>query len=338
MSGLSLELRGDQLQVTGSDQELSISTRAAVSGERDGATIVQAKLLTEIVRNLSSGAVTFEIDDEEARISSGRSKFAVRTISAHEFLSPPAPSENSVVLDAATFADALRQVVSAASTDESRQILTGVLMAAEGTGLRLAATDSYRLAVRDLPSMEVMAEGQQVLVPSGALKELGRLLSTAETVTLRLGERDVTFDVDDTRLTTRLIAGEFPPNYRHLIPSSHPNCLTVGREALLEALRRMRLLARDTKESTPVRLTLRSDSVELLVSSSEVGQAKEEIDARHEGEELTVAFNPDYLIDGLEVMPGDEVMLETVHPQKPALLRSTETPDFLYLLMPVRVP
>jgi DNA polymerase-3 subunit beta len=337
MSGLCLELKGDHLQVTGSDLELTISVRAAVSGERDGIAIVQAKLLTDIVRNLASGAVTFEIDDEEARISSGRSKFAVRTISAHEFPPPPKPADNSVVIDATLFSEALRQVVSAASTDESRQVLTGVLMAAEGDGLRLAATDSYRLAVRDLPGTVVMGEGQQVLVPSGALKELSRLLSTAETVTIRLGERDVTFEVDDARLTSRLIMGDFPPNYRALIPNTHPNCLTVGREPLLEALRRMRLIAKEAKDATPVRLVLKADGVELLVSSSELGQAREEIDASHQGEELTVAFNPDYLIDGLEVMPGDEVMLETIHPQKPALLRSIETPDFLYLLMPVRV-
>jgi len=250
MSGLHLELKGDHLQVTGSDLELTITVRAAVSGERDGIAIVQAKLLTDIVRNLASGAVTFEIDDEEARISSGRSKFAVRTISAHEFPPPPKPSENSVVVDATVFSEALRQVVSAASTDESRQVVTGVLMAAEGDGLRLAATDSYRLAVRDLPGTAVMGEGQQVLVPSGALKELSRLLSSAENVTIRLGEREVTFDVDDARLTSRLIMGDFPPNYRALIPNTHPNCLTVGREPLLEALRRMRLIAKEAKDAT----------------------------------------------------------------------------------------
>lgn len=335
LSGLRLDLKGDQLLVTGSDLDLTIAVRAAVSGERDGTAIVQAKLLTDIIRNLSSGAVTFEVDDEEAKISSGRSKFAVRTIAAHEFPQLSEPAENSVVIDAALLSDALRQVVSAASTDELRPVLTGVLMAAEGTGLRLAATDSYRLAVRDLPGTSVLAEGQQVLVPSMALKELGRLLSTAEVVTLRLGERDVTFDVDDARLTSRLIAGDFPPNYRSLIPTAHPNRLTVGRESLMEALRRVRLLAKD---ATPVRLALRSDGVDLLVSSPELGQAREEIDAQHEGEELTVAFNPEYLMAGLDVMPGDEVILETVHPQKPALLRSRDTPDFLYLLMPVRVP
>lgn len=333
LSGLRLELHGDQLQVTGSDLDLTISVRAAVSGDGDGTSVVPAKLLSDIVRALPPGAVTVEIDDDEARIGSGRSQFAVRTIPAHEYPQLPEPAESSVSLDAAAFADALRQVVSAASNDESRPILTGVLMAAEGDGLRLVATDSYRLAVRDLPGTSVLAEGQAVLVPSTALKELSRLLSAAESVTLRLGERDVAFEVGDVRVTSRLIEGDFP-NYRGLIPNAHPNRLSVGREPLLEALRRVRLLAR---EATPVRLVLKPDSVELIAITQDVGQAQEELDAKHDGEELTVAFNPEYLIAGIDVTTGDEITLETIDALKPALIRSAETPDFLYLLMPVRV-
>jgi DNA polymerase III subunit beta len=307
--------------------------RAAVSGDGDGTAVVPAKLLSDIVRALPPGAVTVEIDDDEARIGSGRSQFAVRTIPAHEYPQLPEPAESSVSLDAVAFADALRQVVSAASNDESRPILTGVLMAAEGDGLRLVATDSYRLAVRDLPGTSVLAEGQQVLVPSTALKELSRLLSAAEAVTLRLGERDVAFEVGDVRVTSRLIEGDFP-NYRGLIPNAHPNRLSVGREPLLDALRRVRLLAR---EATPVRLVLKPDSVELIAITQDVGQAQEELDAKHDGEELTVAFNPEYLIAGIDVTTGDEITLETIDALKPALIRSAETPDFLYLLMPVRV-
>jgi DNA polymerase III subunit beta len=333
LSGLRLELHGDQLQVTGSDLDLTISVRTAVSGDGDGTAVVPAKLLSDIVRALPPGAVTVEIDDDEARIGSGRSQFAVRTIPAHEYPQLPEPAESSVSLDAVAFADALRQVVSAASNDESRPILTGVLMAAEGDGLRLVATDSYRLAVRDLPGTSVLAEGQQVLVPSTALKELSRLLSAAEAVTLRLGERDVAFEVGDVRVTSRLIEGDFP-NYRGLIPNAHPNRLTVGREPLLEALRRVRLLAR---EATPVRLVLKPDSVELIAITQDVGQAQEELDATHDGDELTVAFNPEYLIAGIDVTTGDEITLETIDALKPALIRSAETPDFLYLLMPVRV-
>jgi DNA polymerase-3 subunit beta len=139
--------------------------------------------------------------------------------------------------------------------------------------------------------------------------------------------------VGNTRLTTRLIEGEFP-NYRGLIPASYPNRLTVGREPLLDALRRVKLMAR---EATPVRLVMNSDGLELIAITQDVGQANEQIDAKFEGGELTVAFNPEYLLTGVEVAPGDEVTISTVDPFKPAVLRATDGDDFLYLLMPVRV-
>jgi len=334
LNGLLLKLSGDDLQVTGTDLNLTISVAASVSGERDGAVVVSSKLLSDIVRVLPPGAVVLESDDEEVRIGSGRSQFALRTIPVHEYPQLPHPPAGAISLNATMFGDALRQVVVAASTDESRLVLTGVLMAAEGDGLRLVATDSYRLAVRDLPGTTVLAEGQQVLVPSFALKELLRLLSASESVVLRLGERDVSFEVGNVRLTSQLLDGEFP-NYKGLIPNTHPNRLTVGREPLLDALRRVRLLA---KESTPVRLVIKNDSVELLAISPEIGQAQEEVDARHEGDELTVAFNPDYLNTGIEVTPGDEIHLETIDALKPAIIRGSDNPDFLYLLMPIRVP
>jgi DNA polymerase-3 subunit beta len=339
LSGVRLELEGDRLRVTGSDLDLTISATIEVAAGDDGVGVLPAKLVTDIVRALGPGAVEVEVDDDEARIVAGRSQFAVRTIPAHEFPQLPEPADQSVELDAQAFADALRQVISAASVDEARPILTGVLMAAEGDGLRLVATDSYRLAVRDLPGTSVLEPDQSVLVPSHALKELTRLLGDASTITLRLGERDASFELDGigdlgaVRLMTRLIEGEFP-NYRGLIPKNQPNRLTVEREGLLEALRRVRLLAR---EATPVRLVMRPDSLELLAVTQDVGQAHEELDAKYEGTELTVAFNPEYLIAGIEVTPGDEITLETIDALKPALVHSLGDTEFLYLLMPVRV-
>ena len=152
-------------------------------------------------------------------------------------------------------------------------------------------------------------------------------------MTLRLGDRDAAFEVGTTRITTRLIEGEFP-NYRGLIPSSYPNRLVVGREPLLDAVRRVKLMAR---EATPLRLVMRPDGLELLAVTQDVGQAHENLDAKYEGADLTVAFNPEYLTQGVDVTPGDEVVLETIDALKPAVIRSTETQDFLYLLMPVRV-
>jgi DNA polymerase III subunit beta len=333
LSGIRFELTGNQLRLTGSDLDTTILVDKTVTGEQDGVSVIPAKLIGDIARALPPGKVEITVDGEDAKIEAQRAQFTMRTIPATEFPRLPEPAEEAVVLPAAEFAEALRQVTVAASTEETRPILTGVQMSAEGSGLRLVATDSYRLAVRDLPGTSVLSEGQSVLVPSSALKELGRLLGGAEEVRLTLGEREATFTVGADRLTTRLIEGEFP-NYRGLIPASQPNRLTVAREALLDAVRRMRLLATD---ATPVRLVMRAEGLELVAIAQEIGQAHETLDAKYEGAELTVAFNPEYLIAGIEVTPGDEVTLETTDAMKPALLRSIDSNDFLYLLMPVRV-
>ena len=333
LSGIRFELTNGRLRLTGSDLDTTILVDQDVTGDEDGVAVIPAKLIGDIARSLPAGKVEIAVEGDEARITANRAQFTMRTIPATEFPRLPEPGEDAVAIPAAVFAEALRQVTVAASTEETRPILTGVQMSAENGGLRLVATDSYRLAVRDLPGTSVLNEGQSVLVPSSALKELGRLLSGAEEVKLHLGERDATFTVGTNRLTTRLIEGEFP-NYRGLIPASQPNRLTVAREPLLEAVRRMRLLATD---ATPVRLVMSAEGLELVAIAQEVGQAHESLDAKYEGTELTVAFNPEYLIAGIEVTPGDEVTLETTDAMKPALLRSIDSNDFLYLLMPVRV-
>jgi DNA polymerase-3 subunit beta len=334
LSGVRLELTGGSLAATGTDLDLTITTSVPVDGESDGVAVLPSKLAHDIVKALEPGAVTVAIEADEATIAAGRSHFSVRTIPAEEFPRVPAPTGEGVTLDAKALSEALRQVVSAASTDDSRPILTGVLMAAEAEGLRLVATDSYRLAVRDLPGTSFLSEGQTVLVPSSALKELGRILGSAPEVTLRLGDRDAAFQLGDVHLITRLIEGEFPP-YRNLIPKAQPNRLTVSREGLLGAVRRVRVVASDP--STPVRLSMSGEGLQLHATAQDVGNAAEELDAKYEGTELTVAFNPEYLLAGCDAATGDEVTLETIDSLKPALLRSIDSTDFLYLLMPVRV-
>lgn len=333
LSGLRLTISGSTLSVTGSDLDLTITTSAEVDGHSDGVAVLPGKFVVDIVRSLDAGAVDVGTDGDTATIRGGRSEFRLNTVSADEFPNMVEPDGEQVVLAASDLADGLKQVVRAASTDESRPILTGVLLAAEGSGLRMVSTDSYRLAVRDLPGTAPLAEGQTVLVPSRALVELARALGDESEVTLVLGERDASFRLGRLHVTTRLIEGEFP-NYRGLIPDTQPNRLVVDRHALLEAVRRVRLMAR---ENSPVRLTMHDGQLELLAVTQDIGEASEALDAQYDGEELTVAFNPDYLVDGLEVTPGDQVSLETVDRLKPALLRPTDSDDFLYLLMPVRV-
>lgn len=342
LAGIRMQVAGDTLTVTGTDLELTIQLTVEVGGERDGAAVVPARLVGDIVKALPAGAVEIDLVDSssagdgasEMSISAGRSQFSVRPLSLDDYPAQTEPATEAVTLSAAAMSDALRQVVRAASTDDARAVLTGVLLAAEDDGLRMVATDSYRLAVRDLPESSMLGSGQKVLIPGRALSELQRLMGSEENLVVRLGEREATFEAGSTRLSTRLIEGEFP-NYRNLLPSNYPNLLTISKPSLIEAIRRVKILAQD---STPVRMMLGGETVQLTAITQDVGNAVEEIDAAYEGSEMTVAFNPDYLLAGIDAIDADDVTLSTMDPMKPAVLRGAGQDDYLYLLMPVRVP
>ncbi len=333
LSGVRAELQGDQLTLTGSDLDLTISTRITVSGESDGVCVIPARLASDIVRAVQPGAVSFAAESESLAIAAGRSEFSIRLISGDEFPQLAGLDVEPVELPSEQLAAALKQVVLAASSDDSRPILTGVLLAAQSGGLRLVATDSYRLAMRDLADASVLDEGSNVLMPSRALGELNRILAQADHVSVRLGSNEASFEVGPVTLVTRLIEGDFP-NYRGLIPESHPNTLTVNRDELLDALRRVKLLAR---ESTPIKIEMSADGMELVAVTQDVGTARESLESTYDGSPLTVAFNPQYLLDGVEVSPADEITLSTTDELKPAVVRGVGVEDYLYLLMPVRV-
>ncbi len=350
LGGLRIESTGNHLSVIGTDLDLTVHVETEVIGISDGVCVAPAKLLADIVRSLEPGAVTIESEGEKIEIGAARSHFGLRTFSVDDFPSLPDPPAAATFLPAGALAGALRQVVRAASGDDARPLLTGVLIAPEGNGVRLVATDSYRLALRDIEGSDAFVDTSQILVPARALAELLRLSTlggakeasgeradgegTVPTVGLAIGDHDVTFTAGDVKVSTRLLDGTYP-DYRQLIPAEYPNRLHVGKDSLLDALRRVRLLVRDN--TTPVRLSMRHAGVDLTVVSQEVGDASETVDADFDGEELTIAFNPTYLIDGVEAVSGDEVLLETVDATKPATVRAAELTDFRYLLMPVRV-
>jgi DNA polymerase-3 subunit beta len=341
-----MDLKQNRLSIVGTDLDLTIKVEMEAIGLDDGTCVAPARLSTDIVRSLEPGAVTVEASENEVEISAGRSRFVVRTYPIEDFPASPPSSAGGVDLPAQGLAEALRQVVRAASGDDARPLLTGVLIAAEGDGIRLVATDSYRLAMRDLTAASPLPPGtDQILVPARALGELQRLLPSKEpskdtdanggtTVGFSVGDLDATFTVSGVCVSTRLLDGKFP-DCRQLIPPGYPNQLRVGKEALLDALRRVRLLVRDN--TTPVRLSMRPGGVELTVVSQEVGHASEDVDADYEGEEHSVAFNPSYLIDGVEAVLGDEIVLEALDSGKPATVRAPDHDDYRYLLMPVRV-
>jgi len=354
LSGLLLHCEGNSLVVTGTDLDLTVRIQLEVIGLEDGECVVPARLAVDIVRSLESGAVTVEGSEEKVEISAARSRFGLRAFPAVEFPAVAVGDEAAVELPAAMVGEGLRQVVRAASTDDARPLLTGVLLTEEQGSIRLVATDSYRLALRDLVGTkglngtgEGATEGD-ILVPARALAELQRLAPGAtsassddevpggrgDEVGVSIGAREITFIHGPVRISTRLLEGTYP-DYRQLVPDHYPNRLHLGKETLLAALRRVRLLVRDS--TTPVRLAMRPGGVDLTVVSQEVGDASETVDGDFSGEELVIAFNPTYLIDGVEAVLSDEVIIETAEPSRPATVRGAEHDDFRYLLMPVRV-
>ena len=260
-------------------------------------------------------------------ISAARSRFGLRTFPVVEFPAVAVPEDPSLVLPGAMVAEGLRQVVRAASNDDARPLLTGVLLTDQDGGIRMVATDSYRLALRDLEGTGGLGEGQDILVPARALAELQRLTSGTGTgpgggdqappavdIGVTIGKNEITFTHGPVQITTRLLEGTYP-DYRQLIPDHYPNRLHLGKESLIAALRRVRLLVRDN--TTPVRLSMRAGGVDLSVVSQEVGDASETVDGDFTGEDLVIAFNPTYLIEGVDAVLGDEVVIETADALEP---------------------
>jgi len=332
LQGVLCNVSGNALDVTGTDLEVTVRTNTEVEVMEEGRFVVPGRLITEAVRKMPNGAVTIASNDGEIEIEGKGPRFALRELAVDDFpdLSEPDLS-GAISVDGDQLASAIAQATVAASGDAARPILTGVLIENGEDGVRLVATDSYRLAVRDLPGVRIDRSG---LVPARGLRELSRTVGSSK-VQLAIHDREVVFGSERGSLSLRLIEGTFP-NYRQLLPDSYPNKITLDRAALLEALGRASLVAED---HIPVRLKLVEGGVELTVTRQDVGGEAEHIAGEFEGsdDEVLIAFNPRYLTDGVSAMSGDRVEIEVMDGLKPSVLRSSGEPEFTYLLMPVRV-
>ncbi|MGH2754997.1 MAG: DNA polymerase III subunit beta [Actinomycetota bacterium] len=350
LSGLRIEANDEgTVLVAATDLELTMETSFKAGIDEPGKAIVPGRLFGEMSRSLGVGQVSVFGGDGEVEISSGRGQFRVKSLAPDDYPALPiedrAPSEESVAIavDAGSLGSALSQVVRAASTDESRQVLTGVLWEIDAGEVTLAATDSYRLAVRTLEVIGGPAETQRVVLPARTLAELGRALQGAGgSVTATMKENLMAFSVPRSEdggsgaggsvIGSRFIEGEFP-NYRQLIPQGYANALTVDKDALLEVTRRVGLLAQN---NLPVKLSLGSE-LEVSAHTPDVGEGQELLDAEYEGEPLVIAFNPQFLYDGGSAVQSDRLVLEAGDGLKPAILRGEGESAFTYLLMPVRL-
>ncbi|MGA7096302.1 MAG: DNA polymerase III subunit beta [Acidimicrobiia bacterium] len=331
LQGLLCEVSGTTLRVTGTDLDVTIRTSAEVEVMEEGRAVIPGRLLSEAVRKMPAGSVTIGADDSEVEIQGNGPRFSLRQLNADDFPVQEDVISDGVEVDGEELAEAINQVTTAASGDGARPILTGVLFESSDAGLRMVATDSYRLAKRDLAGVGLEGTG---LIPARGLRELPRSIGAAK-VTAQLRDREAIFSSDKGMLRLRLIDGNFP-KYQSLLPESYPNQVLVEKEVLLDALGRVTLVAED---HIPVRLKLMEGGVEVTVTRQDVGGESEHLPGEFSGadEEVSIAFNPRYLQDGVNVIPGDTVRIRVIDAFKPSVIDSGSDQDFLYLLMPVRV-
>jgi DNA polymerase-3 subunit beta len=336
-SGVLLSLSGNQLTVTGTDLDITIRTNVDVIGLEDGAAVVPARLIVDAVRSLEAGAVTISSGEENVEVSLGRAKFSLRTFSVNDYPNLPPVTGAITTMAALDLVQGLSQVVRAAASDDARPLLTGVLFTNHEGVLRLIATDSYRLAVRDIPGVAAIAGTTDLLVPARALQELQRVASSLPTdaeIGVTVTDAEICFVVGKSTIASRLIDGNYP-SVLQLIPASYPNQLRIAKDTLLTSLRRAKLLAKDSTSS--VRLTTKDKGLEIRTLSHDTGDIEDNVDADYQGDELTIAFNPGFLIEGIEAVLGDEILLEITDAVRPAMVHGVEDVRFRYLLMPVRV-
>jgi DNA polymerase-3 subunit beta len=332
LTGVLMNASGTELVLATTDLEVSAQLRLEVQVQEEGVALVPARLLADMVKSFEQAPVEFEAQESQATIVCSNYRGTVRCLPAEDFPILQEPSGTRVQVNAHDFAVGVSQVARAASRDEARPILTGVLLEITPEGLTMVATDSYRLSLRELTAS---AQGEaKALIPERALAEAGRAATNeAKEVELFVDTSSVSFHIGTLTLSSRLIEGEFP-NYRQLLPEGYENRLSGSRPQLLDAVRRVGLLAR---ESSPVKMEFNALGVRLSSSSPDLGGAVEVFEAQYEGADMVAAFNPNYLSDGLTAASGDRVLLEVRDGLKPALIKG-EGEEFVYLVMPVRLP
>jgi DNA polymerase-3 subunit beta len=334
LTGILVQADGGNLTLAATDMELSL--RASVTGDiaGDGAVVVPGRLLTDLVRLLPDDQVTLMYEEGEAllTVTSGSHTSRMNVYSAEDFPRLPSVDISLHTIDAGALLGTIEKVARAASRDESRPVLTGILVHFEGQQLVMAATDSYRLSVKETELEETGPE-LEAIIPARALQELARLAAGAETVRLGVHENHVVFGAGDVWLTSRRIDGQFP-NYKQLLPETFESEVTLGREAFLEVVRRAAVLA---QRNQPLRLRFADGELTVSAQTQDVGEAKESLEIQYAGEPLEIGFNPDFLRDGLEAISGDTVQLKLINPLRPAVIAAPDE-SFWYLIMPIRLP
>src|SRR5437870_6021556 len=335
LSGVLLRAEGSELHLAATDMELSLRSSFEAEVEGEGAAVVPGRLLVDLARLLPQNEVVIEHRSEEnvVRIECGSASYRLHAFGEEDF--PRLPELDAVgtfSVDREALLETIARVSRSASRDESRPVLTGILVRFEPGKLVMAATDSYRLSVKetalenDLPELEA-------IVPARALGELARIAQGADEIELGVQENQVVFGVDGIWLTTRRIDGQFP-NYKQLIPESFEYEVPLPRDEVLDVVRRIAVMA---QRNSPLRLRFAEGELTVSARTQDVGEAQESLPVSFTGEALEIGFNAEFLRDGIESVAGETVRFRLISPLRPCVLQAEGSDDFLYLIMPIRL-
>src|ERR671922_551399 len=330
LAGVLLRAGADRLELAATDMEISLRSSLEADVESEGAVVVPSKLLTDLVRLLPADEVSIEQRSGEGvvEIVSGSASYRLNTYNAEDFPRlPEAAGTELTAVDADALVETAARVSRASSRDESRPVLTGILVRFEGEQLVMAATDSYRLAVKETP-LSASGPDLEAIIPARALQELVRIAGGSDDVGLGVHENHIIFSAGDVWLTSRRIDGQFP-NYKQLLPESFEIEIATPRVALLEVVRRAGLMA---QRNAPLRLRFAEGELTISAQTQDVGEAVESVPIDYSGEELEIGFNPEFLRDGLEAVTGDTVRLKLINRLRPGLVAAPEE-SFWYLIM-----
>lgn len=338
LSGVMISADGDQPLLLATDMEVGLKVPLAGEIVSPGAAVLPARLILEVVRSLPADTVTLELrpQEQDVELISGSAKFHLRTLRSEDFPALPAPdSATRMTLPTQVFVDTALQVSRSASKDETRPVLTGVLISAGAQELTMVATDSYRLSIKHAPLDSALEGTIEANVPARALQELARIAQAGDEpeLAVSLGQNQVVFEVGDIVLSSRLIDGQFP-NYRQLLPESVEHELRLSSAEIADVVRRISLLA---QKNAPLRMSFSEGELTVSAQTPDVGEASEMFPVPFSGDPFEIGFNPEFLRDGLESVESDELVLKLISPLRPGLIESPDGGQFVYLIMPIRL-
>jgi DNA polymerase-3 subunit beta len=335
LKGIKVEAKSDYLELIGTDLELTIETKIPCEVIEEGACVLNAKMFNEIIMRLPEGDICMKVNDGRALITTEGSRFDISTEMVINFPTPPALDKGmEVTISTDALQEGIKKVVVATADDDiSRPILTGSKMEIEDNTLVLVAVDGYRLAYK---KANVDFKGKvHAVIPKAAMNEIARLIEDVETVKVTLGERMAAFQIGDTRVSTRLLDGEFV-NYKQIIRDSYRTKVKVNTKQLREGVQRATLLSKD--DNKLVKLDIRNDKI-IITAQSDMGNAIERIDIlEQEGDWLEIGFNSKFLLDGINSISTTELNMYFENPVTPTIIKEVENEDaYLYLVLPVRL-